>query len=347
MVIIIGAGLSGLLLGYRLTKKGINFKILEARPRVGGRINTLFGANQTPIEMGATWFGNQHKFLKALLQELDIEYFEQYMEGGLLFQEHAFAPPEIINVHDQTPSYRISGGSSILIDTLYNKIDQKNILLNQTVSGIKVQKNVVQVIANETFEANQVVLSLPPKLWAKNILFEPQLPVNLIDTAKQTQTWMEESIKVALTYKHPFWINQNLSGAFFSNIGPITEFYDHCNQQRSKYALCGFVNPAKSELSKQERKTQILNQLKSIFGAEAQSYLNYQECIWSEEENTYSKSDVELFPHQNNGNPIFRESYFKGKLLISSSESAIEFPGYMDGAVNAANATFKKLINSK
>jgi len=61
MVIIIGAGLSGLLTGYRLKKEGIPFKILEARNRVGGRINTVNGINNTPIEMGATWFTNQHK----------------------------------------------------------------------------------------------------------------------------------------------------------------------------------------------------------------------------------------------------------------------------------------------
>lgn len=32
------------------------------------------------------------------------------------------------------------------------------------------------------------------------------------------------------------------------------------------------------------------------------------------------------------------------KLLISSSESALEFPGYMDGAVYSANETAKKIV---
>lgn len=79
MVLIIGAGLSGLLTGYLLKKEGIPFKIIEARNGIGGRINTVYGTNNSPIEMGATWFTNQHKHLMALLEELEIDYFEQHM----------------------------------------------------------------------------------------------------------------------------------------------------------------------------------------------------------------------------------------------------------------------------
>ncbi|MFT6795197.1 MAG: monoamine oxidase, partial [Maribacter sp.] len=50
-----------------------------------------------------------------------------------------------------------------------------------------------------------------------------------------------------------------------------------------------------------------------------------------------------LYPHQNNGNPIFRESYFDDTLFISSSESATEFAGYMDGAVSSAYQIVKKI----
>ena len=46
MIIIVGAGLSGLLTGYLLKKEGIPFKILEARNRIGGRINTVYGTNE-------------------------------------------------------------------------------------------------------------------------------------------------------------------------------------------------------------------------------------------------------------------------------------------------------------
>ena len=242
MIIIIGAGLSGLLTGYRLKKKGIPFKILEARNRIGGRIDTVYGINNTPIEMGATWFTNQHKQLIALLEELEIDYFEQHMDSTVFYQPSSISPVQSIQIPSQPSSYRISGGTSNLTNTLFQKLDKNDILLNQPVKDIKFHENSVQVNAKEAFEGNTVVLAIPPKLWAKKILFEPLLPNKLVNVAKQTHTWMEDSIKIALTYNHPFWQQENLPGTLYSNTGPITELYDHCNHKRSKYALCGFIN---------------------------------------------------------------------------------------------------------
>ena len=59
-VIIIGAGLSGLATAYQLKEAGTSFKVLEAQNRIGGRIQTIHGKENTPMEMGATWFGKEH-----------------------------------------------------------------------------------------------------------------------------------------------------------------------------------------------------------------------------------------------------------------------------------------------
>lgn len=49
-------------------------------------------------------------------------------------------------------------------------------------------------------------------------------------------------------------------------------------------------------------------------------------------------------PHQNNGHPIFRKPSFNHQLIISSSESASRYPGYMDGAVEAGENAFKQVF---
>ena len=345
MVLIIGAGLSGLLTAYRLKKEGISFKILEARDRIGGRINTVLGTNETPVEMGATWLQNHHQNLIALLNELSIEAFEQYMDDTVLFQQQTNSPVQLMEIGKQAPSYRIAGGTSNLINTLYQTLDADEIVLNQTVTKIIFQENSVQVIADGTFEASHVVLALPPKLWAKKILFEPILPDDLITIAEQTQTWMEDSIKVALTFNQPFWQQENIPATFFSNAGPITEFYDHCNVERTKFALCGFMNSSFKNLSSDERQVLVINQLKTAFGKKVESFLTYEECVWSQEQYTFEADQYSLIPHQNNGNPIFSKSFFDDRLLISSSESARESPGYMDGAVDAGNVTAERLIS--
>ena len=346
MIVIIGAGLSGLLTAFRLKKEGIPFKIVEARNRIGGRINTVLGTDETPVEMGATWLQNHHQNLIALLNELGLRAFEQFMDETVLFQQQANSPVQLMTIGKQSPSYRIAGGTSNLINTLYQALDSKDIVLNQTVTKILFHENSVQVIADETFEASHVVLAIPPKLLAKRILFEPNLSDDLISIAEQTQTWMEDSIKVALSYDSPFWQEEKIPSTLFSNVGPITEFYDHCNYERSKFALCGFMHSSLKSLTEAERKAIVLNQLKQVFGPKVTSYISYEECIWSKEEFTFEASEELLYPHQNNGNPIFRNAFFDGKLLISSAESAKESPGYMDGAVYAGNITARKIIET-
>lgn len=345
MIVIIGAGLSGLLTAFRLKKEGIPFKIVEARNRIGGRINTVFGTDEAPVEMGATWLQNHHQNLIALLNELGLNAFQQFMDETVLFQPQANSPVQLMTIGKQSPSYRIAGGTSNLINTLYQTLDSEDIVLNQRVTKIIFHENSVQVIADETFEASDVVLAIPPKLWAKRILFEPNLPDDLITIAEQTQTWMEDSIKVALKFNQPFWQEENVPATFFSNAGPITEFYDHSNVERTKFALCGFMNSSFKNLSCDERKGLALSQLKSVFGKRVESFLDYEECVWSQEQYTFEADQNSLIPHQNNGNPVFRKTYFNNRLLISSSESAIESPGYMEGAVDAGNKTTEKLIS--
>ena len=54
-ILILGAGLCGLTLAYRLQQAGKAVRVLEARQRIGGRMETIAAKDGTPIEMGATW----------------------------------------------------------------------------------------------------------------------------------------------------------------------------------------------------------------------------------------------------------------------------------------------------
>ncbi|MEO0629029.1 MAG: NAD(P)/FAD-dependent oxidoreductase, partial [Bacteroidota bacterium] len=343
MIVIVGAGLSGLLVGYRLKQLNVPFQIIEARERIGGRIHTVLSANATPVEMGATWFGNQHIHLKKLLSELGIGHFEQFMSGIAFYQSSSNAPVSAISIPDQQPSYRLQGGTSQLIRKLAERVGEENIILNATVSQIEFYDDQALVHADSVYKASRVVLALPPKLWASNIKISPSTPGDLMRTALSTHTWMEESIKVALVYETPFWRNNNHSGVLFSNAGPITEFYDHSNFDENKYALCGFVHPNFAKLAFEERKAKIADQLANVFGREARDFQDYIESIWEEQDHTYSISLGQLIPHQNNGNPIYRKSYFIDRLFISSSETAELYPGYMEGAVVSASFTVDSL----
>ena len=66
-VIIIGAGAAGLYAAYILKSKGINFQILEASSKYGGRLGKLTGFANFPIDTGAQWLHGKNSILDDLI----------------------------------------------------------------------------------------------------------------------------------------------------------------------------------------------------------------------------------------------------------------------------------------
>ncbi|HEY8510396.1 MAG TPA: NAD(P)/FAD-dependent oxidoreductase [Cyclobacteriaceae bacterium] len=74
-VIIIGAGICGLMAARQLTLKERSVTVLEARDRIGGRINTIDGRFSTHIERGAEFVHGKPKHTQALIQEAGVQTF--------------------------------------------------------------------------------------------------------------------------------------------------------------------------------------------------------------------------------------------------------------------------------
>ena len=346
-VIIIGAGLSGLLAARLLKKQGISVVVLEARDRIGGRIDTRKSALDTPIEMGATWFGLKHKNLVSLLHELGIGSFEQYMKGTAYFESFSMAPPQPVELPPEPPSLRIAGGTAQIIKALAESISTEALYLNHPVKRISFEDQLVRVETVSTiFEADKVIATVPPALLVDAIEFEPKLPADLVEVARTTHTWMQDSIKLALVYKEPFWKKKGFSGTVFSNVGPITEFYDHSDVTNSKYALCGFISGGFGSLPGSIRQAKVNQQLERTFGKAALDYLEYEEVNWANEPFTKNVKGLNNFPHQNNGHKVYQQSWFDHRFFLAGTETSSEFGGYMDGAVYAARHACKLLLSS-
>ncbi len=72
-------------LAFFLPKENLEIQIIEASPRLGGRIQTSLGKLDTPLELGATWFSDAHQNLLRLLEELGLEKYPQFSLGKSIF----------------------------------------------------------------------------------------------------------------------------------------------------------------------------------------------------------------------------------------------------------------------
>ena len=344
-IIIIGAGLTGLTLAYLLKKQGIEALLLEARDRIGGRIFTHRSEGEAPIEMGATWLGQKHTALVQLLEELQLPIFEQTLGELAVYEPISTSPPQLVQLPpNDAPSYRIAGGTDQLTQTLAAQLAPTQIQVEEAVQRITIKENALHLQSTkEEYLADKVISTLPPNLLVNSIQCTPALPEELIEKAQKTHTWMGSSIKIGLRFQDAFWKIQPKTATVFSNVGPISEFYDHSNVEGTQYALKGFLSEAYHAATLEQRKAVILKQLKRYFGEAIEQHTAYKEMLWQDEAFTYCSYPQAVLPHQNNGHPIYQQSFLEGRFLIAGSETASQFPGYMEGAVQSAQTTLRQL----
>ena len=342
-LLILGAGLTGLSLAYFLREKGLNISILEGRNRTGGRILTITNY-ETPLEMGATWISPQHRQLLGLIKELKLDIFEQKLGETAIYEPTSNSHHQLVALPtNQEPSYRIKGGTNRLINSLEQQIETIDIVTDCVAKSIEESEDFLKVNTNQgAFRTNHVVSTLPPFLFLNTIKVSPSLPKELHEVAQNTHTWMGESIKIGLSYSDAFWDKIELSSTIFSNQGPVTEMYDHSNFEQDRFALKGFLNNAYNSISKEERLESIMKQLEKYYGPGVRNFLHYEELIWQYETLTYTPYEGHLFPHQNNGHKAYRNPFLHKRLYIAGTETASEFPGYMEGAIQSAREIASK-----
>jgi monoamine oxidase len=298
--------------------------------------------------MGATWLGAKHTRLVELLKSLNLEIFPQKLGKHAIYEWISTSPHQLVALPpNQEPSYRIRGGTGALIDTLARELPPETLFLEEPVESVTASPAAVHVRTQKrVFQARAVVSTLPPNLLYNKVVIEPELPEDLSGIMEKTHTWMGESIKIGLSFREPFWRDQNSSGTVFSNVGPITELYDHSSYEDDSHALKGFLNGTYASMSKTDREAMVLKQLRKYYGEKVEDHLGYHEAVWAREPYTYTPYTSHVMPHQNNGHEIYRKSGLDGKLFIAGSETAVAFPGYMEGAVRSAEWVSGQLIKN-
>lgn len=82
--IVVGAGFAGLAAARSLAKHDLKVLVLEARDRVGGRVENGTFADGQWIEVGGQWIGPGHDRMYELVAEFGLETFALFNDGKMI-----------------------------------------------------------------------------------------------------------------------------------------------------------------------------------------------------------------------------------------------------------------------
>ena len=340
--LIIGGGLSGLALADRLEAAGHDYLLVEARDRFGGRIQTQY-LDDGYFDMGPAWFWPGQPRIAALVERLSLEKFDQFSAGDLTFEDPHGQVQHGRGFSSMEGSWRLKGGLQALTQSLADRLPDDRKLLNAQVrSLINTDQGIIAHLANgDRIPADQVVLALPPRVAAE-ITFTPDLPLAARTSMQQIATWMAGQAKAIAVYDTPFWRDAGLSGDATSTFGPLVEVHDASPAEGGPFALFGFIGiPPQSRGDEPRLRQHIQAQLIRLFGPDAAAPKQLYIKDWAFDQNTSTQADLEpLYAHPDYGLPQAMAHLWDGKIRFAGTEVAPQFGGYIEGALEAADAAF-------
>jgi len=369
---IVGGGLSGLALASLLRTRGIDFCVFEARERLGGRAFTVKepprlvkdarGLTQElprlTLDLGPTWlWPAENPRLVRLLGALGIPTFGQYESGRLVFAPLAGVPPR----RAQSPgayasAQRIVGGVGAVVDALAGRIGAERTRLGHELVALAQREDCVELTLDHRgsivhARARRVVLAMPPRLLNERIEFTPSLSPELRAALVATPTWMASHAKALAPFSNAFWRANGDSGAALSpHPGAVlAEVFDACDAN-GQAALGGFfaLSPGEREAHREDLARLAHGQLTELFGPlpEELPLLRIQD--WATERFTAAALDLVQPALEPTGAPaLTRKPLWCDRLFIGGAETAVDHPGHMEGALEAALRIAEVLIREQ
>jgi monoamine oxidase len=212
----------------------------------------------------------------------------------------------------------------------------------------------------EIYYGRRIVSSVPLNQYAF-IRFKPELPFykkNVFSFCK-----IGNYMKILVTYKKAFWKEKGFSGEVVSDgsivyhnqdddfklpiIGPIAVMYDATTDDGEPALVAFIAGDAAVEWADQnevKRRNEIIQAFVRYFGPEAEDFIEFFEKNWNKE--VYNGG----CPTYNVVAPNVMKDYVRAvrepfiKMHLCGTESATQWQGYMDGAVESGYRVANEIL---
>lgn len=355
-VLILGAGMAGLVAAYELSKAGHDVTVLEARTRPGGRVHTLREPFSDGLfaEAGAARIPENHDLTLKYVKEFALP-LEPFYPGRLNAVRFDRGRREEVPIHGftdaMTQNYggelggnperwqKIVGGTDMLPKAFAQRLGEK-IHYGSPVVRIEQDANQARVVfvqagQRQTLAADKVLCTIPFSVL-RNIEL-PALSERKRDIIKNTR--YDAVSRVYLQTRNRFWEEKGLNGFAFT-AGAIEIWQPTWSQPGSRGILMTYARPGEAEkitrLKENERIATTLKQLDGIFGGLKENFERGATKCWMDDE--WSRGAWAFV-----GLSEFFTAVVPNERIHFAGEHLSAYPSWMQGALSSGLRAVKEI----
>jgi monoamine oxidase len=264
----------------------------------------------------------------------------------VLFYIHAAGSFEnLINTSGGAQDSRIVGGSQKISIELAKRLGDR-VVLEAPVRKIRHHGARVEAHTSRgVWQAKRVIVAVPPTL-AGRIRYQPHLPAQRDQLTQRVP--MGSVIKCMVVYDEPFWRKDGLSGMATSDVGAVKVTFDNSPPSGKPGVMLGFMEGQAARnlthKSKRFRRDAVIADLERYFGPKARTEArDYFDKSWADDQWTRG-CYVGYYP---TGVLVgYRDAIWKpvGPIHWAGTETATEWNGYMDGAVQSGERAADEVL---
>lgn len=411
--IVVGAGFTGLAAAHELVAAGFDICVLEARDRVGGRVESRMLGDGQRVDTGGQFLCDDMPKILALVRRFGKTLVETPLDGEFVVQpaetdaEEVYAAsvairermlaidpsdPAIAGLtvaawldRQDDPAAAKAAFRSVVEGLwcqdagrvpLWHLIDNDRRVTNETTElqyylgetmhslagdlaaelgervrlGCAVERieHALELVRLTTtsaglLEARQVIIAVPPAT-ASRIAYDPPLPERL---AASLAVWESGSVvKCFVRYERPFWRERGLSGTVMWR-DQHGLFACETSRDAGHAMLVVFMGGPRAAywggLDEAGFRTELMSRLAAALGPEAAMPLEILRRDWTNDRwSGGGYGDMIMDMQSYDAEAVLRTG--GPPLHFASSETALSFPGYVEGAIVAGREAARRVV---